>query len=196
MSRISASARTATRRRLVEAATSEFADRGLAGARFDAISLAAGNAKGTIYNYFPSKEALFLTVVAEWCSHLVEAYERLDHDSAGARLLSIARLDTEVARSDPDLARVVVQQMPSLVGSHREAAHEAIRPGVDLLSEVFADGLGSGEFTSPHPPATLARLFLGILSAFELEALAPDPGVTLDDVVVLVEEHFIRGLAA
>jgi hypothetical protein len=39
-------------------------------------------------------------------------------------------------------------------------------------------------------------LFLGILSAFELEALAPDPGVTLDDVVVLVEEHFIRGLAA
>ena len=65
MPRITASERDATRRRLVDAAKTEFAERGLAGARFDQISLAAGHAKGTIYNYFPDKEALFFTIVED-----------------------------------------------------------------------------------------------------------------------------------
>ena len=69
MPRITASERDATRRRIVDAAKTEFAERGLAGARFDQISLAAGHAKGTIYNYFPDKEALFFTIVASPFAH-------------------------------------------------------------------------------------------------------------------------------
>ncbi|MDG2261606.1 MAG: TetR family transcriptional regulator, partial [Actinomycetota bacterium] len=52
MPRISPEQRQATRLRLIDAGKAEFAERGLAGARFDEISLAAGHAKGTIYNYF------------------------------------------------------------------------------------------------------------------------------------------------
>src|SRR5229473_6624294 len=65
MSRVTADAKQATRRRLLAAAAQEFARTGLERASIDAISLAAGYAKGTIYNYFPSKEELFLAVVEE-----------------------------------------------------------------------------------------------------------------------------------
>src|SRR6266542_3263841 len=68
MARVSAPVKRATRERLLEAAAREFARLGLERANVDAISLAAGYAKGTIYNYFSSKEELFLVVVEEACA--------------------------------------------------------------------------------------------------------------------------------
>src|SRR5436305_1017142 len=63
MSRVTADTKQATRARLLAAAAQEFARAGLERANVDAISLAAGYAKGTIYNYFAPKEELFLAAV-------------------------------------------------------------------------------------------------------------------------------------
>ena len=104
MARVSATERAATRIRLIEAAKREFAERGLAGARFDEISLAAGHAKGTIYNYFDSKEELFFTIVEEWCPLLSDAFDPSAAGTARDQLRRIAELDVESARKDPDLA--------------------------------------------------------------------------------------------
>lgn len=49
----------ATRRRILEAATGEFAEHGLAGARVDQIAARAGANKQLIYAYFGNKEGLF-----------------------------------------------------------------------------------------------------------------------------------------
>ena len=54
-----------TRRLLLDAATAEFAREGYIGANINRISRAAGFAKGTIYNYFPSKRALMLSLIDE-----------------------------------------------------------------------------------------------------------------------------------
>jgi AcrR family transcriptional regulator len=55
----------ATKARILEAATVEFADHGLAGARVDRLAALAGANKERIYANFGSKEALFdATVVA------------------------------------------------------------------------------------------------------------------------------------
>ncbi|MEH1168835.1 TetR family transcriptional regulator [Micromonospora sp. CPCC 205539] len=48
-----------TRRRLLAAATDEFAARGIAGARVDRIATAAGANKALIYSYFGNKYQLF-----------------------------------------------------------------------------------------------------------------------------------------
>src|SRR5258708_31150416 len=52
----------ATRQRLLDAATEEFAARGIAGARVDRIGQAAGSNKAQIYHYVGSKDALFEAV--------------------------------------------------------------------------------------------------------------------------------------
>jgi AcrR family transcriptional regulator len=54
-----------TRQLLLDAATTEFAREGYNGANINRISIAAGFAKGTIYNYFPSKRALMLALIDE-----------------------------------------------------------------------------------------------------------------------------------
>jgi len=48
-----------TRRRLLEAAAAEFAERGIAGARIDRIAAQAKANKALIYSYFGNKEDLF-----------------------------------------------------------------------------------------------------------------------------------------
>ena len=50
---------TATRARLLTAATEEFATHGIAGARVDRIAAAAASNKSLIYSYFGNKDALF-----------------------------------------------------------------------------------------------------------------------------------------
>ncbi|WP_136709522.1 TetR family transcriptional regulator [Agromyces sp. H66] len=52
-----------TRRRLLDAATAEFAEHGLAGARVDRIAQAAGVNKERIYQYFGKKDDLFAAVL-------------------------------------------------------------------------------------------------------------------------------------
>ncbi|MDA2810191.1 TetR family transcriptional regulator [Nocardiopsis sp. RSe5-2] len=60
----------ATRARILRAATREFADHGIAGARVDRIAAAAEANKRAIYDYFGGKEQLFTTVLSDACSRL------------------------------------------------------------------------------------------------------------------------------
>ncbi len=55
---------------ILEVATAEFADKGLAGARIDEIAALTHTSKRMIYYYFGSKEGLYLAV-------LEEAYRRV-----------------------------------------------------------------------------------------------------------------------
>ena len=55
----------ATRARIFEAASAEFAEHGVAGARVDRIAEAARANKARIYEYFGDKERLFETVLEE-----------------------------------------------------------------------------------------------------------------------------------
>ncbi|TXL89372.1 TetR family transcriptional regulator [Streptomyces sp. NBC_01725] len=59
------SAGQASRRRLLDAATAEFAAYGIAGARVDRISAAAQVNKAQLYAYFGNKDKLFDAVFAE-----------------------------------------------------------------------------------------------------------------------------------
>jgi len=62
-----------TRRRILAAATAEFAEHGLAGARVDRIATAAGCSKERLYAHFGDKEALFTAVLNRSFAALGEA---------------------------------------------------------------------------------------------------------------------------
>ncbi|MEV4350006.1 TetR family transcriptional regulator [Actinoplanes sp. NPDC049596] len=62
-----------TQRKILEAATGEFAARGLAGTRMEAIAARAGVNKERAYNYFGGKEQLFTAVLAEELERIAAA---------------------------------------------------------------------------------------------------------------------------
>lgn len=71
--------KTETRRRILAAAATLFADQGYENATTRDISEAAGVATGTLFNYFASKEAIALSMILEgWTQGLAAYHRRLD----------------------------------------------------------------------------------------------------------------------
>jgi TetR/AcrR family transcriptional repressor of mexJK operon len=115
------------RRRLVEAARAAFMRDGFRGASVDRIAAAAGVAKQTFYNHFPSKEALFEETIRVGVRDIVvelddapgDVRDRLIAFSLALRkkLLSPEGLDwyrTVIADLSrlPELSRIVWRQGP------------------------------------------------------------------------------------
>jgi AcrR family transcriptional regulator len=73
----------ATRERILAAATAEFAEHGVAGARVDRIAAAAAANKRAIYDYFGDKDALFGAVLQEELTRCAEDVRISDGDVAG-----------------------------------------------------------------------------------------------------------------
>jgi AcrR family transcriptional regulator len=70
------------RERILRAAISDFAEKGLAGARVDEIAARAKINKRMLYHYFGNKEALYLAVLEEVYADLLRAESTLDLDRA------------------------------------------------------------------------------------------------------------------
>ena len=63
--RVTAEVKAETRRRILKAASDRFAKVGFEAATTREIAAAAGIAAGTLFNYFPSKEAIVMAMAAE-----------------------------------------------------------------------------------------------------------------------------------
>jgi AcrR family transcriptional regulator len=149
------------RGRLLEAAALHFAERGLQGASVDRISLAAGLAKGTVYNYFESKEQLFAAVLAEGCRRAVARYASVPHRGPVRDcLLALAEADVAVLREDegfmirddrptPQLAMLFVGLLVLLYVQHWGSS--GAWPSLDEIPELavssFLDGARRREAT-------------------------------------------------
>ena len=109
---MSEATKAAHRDRLLAAAADAFATHGLHGARIDDISLAAGLAKGTIYNYFDSKEHLFRELIAAWAGRITDAHQPL-HTAAPVRdqLTALVDADMAVMREIEPFARAAFREV-------------------------------------------------------------------------------------
>ena len=81
--RVTAEKKQETRRRIVECARGLFSDRGFEQTTTRDLAESAGIAAGTMFNYFPTKEALAMTIVCEALDEAeVESADRLRGDEA------------------------------------------------------------------------------------------------------------------
>lgn len=92
-----------TRQRILDAATEEFAARGIAGARVDRIAAASGMSKPMLYSHFGAKDRLFDAVFAE---HVIANGDRVPFTADDLPGYAAALYDDYLA--DPALARLVM----------------------------------------------------------------------------------------
>jgi AcrR family transcriptional regulator len=162
MVRVTAGVKETTRARLLAAAAQEFARAGFERANIDGISLAAGYAKGTIYNYFPSKEELFLAVVEEASAQAAAAAPAPAGASASERLTAALTGFCGWAEQQDPLARVLVREClmgtpglyPRVIGAEW--------PLTTQLEAIIADGMQKGEIHNDVPADLLALALAGL----------------------------------
>jgi AcrR family transcriptional regulator len=148
---------SATRARLLDAATREFAAYGIAGARVDRIATAADANKQLIYAYFTNKEGLFDAVLGQEFAALTEGVSFDTQDLPGyvGRLFDYVVQRPEVLR----LATWAGLERPTAVA---EFEAEPYRAKLDALAAAQRDGTVTDAFA----PADLIALLLAVAAAW------------------------------
>ena len=156
---------------ILAVATREFAEKGLAGARIDAIAQAMRTSKRMIYYYFGSKEALYLAV-------LEAAYRGIRAIEAGAHLDDLAPEDAlrrlvghtvDYQWAHPEFVRLV--QGENIQRAQYLAQSDSIRtlnvPAIDGLRRVLDRGQQAGVFRAAIDPVDL-HMSISALSVFNV----------------------------
>ena len=147
---------TATSRRILDAATEEFAARGIAGARIDRITAVARTNKAQLYGYFGSKEGLFDAVLADCLERSANAVPFTADDLAG---WAVAMYDENLRR--PDLVRLMgwirLEQRPAgLLFDNLD-----LKPKLAAVAKAQAAG-----HIGPGDPADVLALVVAMASAW------------------------------
>jgi AcrR family transcriptional regulator len=156
-----------TRQRLLAAASNEFATVGYEKANVNTISLAAGYAKGTIYNYFPSKQALLLALIDDIAQlHLDFMHQSvLQITDPAQRLERFYQAGFEFVTLYPSQARAMFNTLSSADEASKQHAFEAYQPMFQFVAaEILAPGLTQGLFRDIEPVSMstlLMTIYLG-----------------------------------
>lgn len=196
MANVSRKIRDETRRRLIEAGAAHVARDGLERASVDAVAMDAGYAKGTFYNYFDSKEAMFGEVIAEWARRAAEGDAVADDSAAGARarLMALAEADVRVVREEEAFAKVVIREALAFRPETYPLVLEHLSPFLGKVAEVLGDGMAAGEIRTDRPAMQQAVMFSGMLAiAYAQHWGSGGAWPALDEVPALVVGAFLDG---
>jgi AcrR family transcriptional regulator len=160
----SAAARDALANEVLAKAVQLFADRGVAGTTLKDVADAIGLSRTAIYHYFPSKEALLETLVAEVS---VTAARIFDDVRARSDLAPLARV-REAARElvlwatsrrlEFRLMDRSENELPPLIAKHHGAAKRHVLRG---MIELIDDAIRAGE-ARPVDSQTAAFAIIGM----------------------------------
>jgi AcrR family transcriptional regulator len=126
-----------SRRRLLEAATAEFAEVGIAGARVDRIAAAASVNKAQMYQWFGSKDGLFDAVFARSLDRILDVVPFTADDLPG---YAVALYDSYL--DEPELVRLASwYRLERVSTGDLLAGHAALwEPKLEAIARAQAEG--------------------------------------------------------
>jgi AcrR family transcriptional regulator len=168
--------RDARRRELAAAAAEVFAERGYEGTRIADVAERAGVGKGTVYEYFGSKEELFFAVFEEVHRELDERLERVvDPDAPAPEQLRVAvRSMVEETVEQVELYGLTLElwtgASSGLYGGRlREAFVDLYGCLRGQVAGIVRAGQAAGELRAGVDPDGLAAAIVGAVDALGLQ---------------------------
>ncbi len=184
-----------TKERIFNAALNLFKQRGFEQTTIDEITEKADVAKGTFFNYFPHKEAVFGYLSEDWLGHAEQ--ESADILSRPGRVgPQLIKMFSELAafyEQEPALAKYVVEEW--MRNQHTGADDMCLRwddLGLRLIRKLQANG----ELRADEAPERLLGVIHGVHQGTILEYVAsPKPPFPLRDELRRRLTLAIEGLA-
>ena len=171
-----------SRAAILQAAASEFAAHGVAGARTDAIAREARVNKALLYYYFKDKETLYGAVLDDAFSGLKKAFfQVLDSELAPReKIMAYAGAYFDFIASNQLYPRLMQREM--MRAREGQSAHiekvirNYIQPIFVRVSEVLREGISKGEFRPVDPvhfvPSMVAMIVFYFSAAPMMQKLA------------------------
>ena len=185
----------------MSAASAVFAEKGYASTRVADIAEKAGVGKGTVYEYFSSKEELLFAVFESINENITLRMTAVldDDEPTQEQLFNLLRLGAEVITEQRELQPVILDFWAASRGSdfeenYQQAVVASYSHYRSLLADFIRAGQGRGEFRTEVDPATLAAMVvatidgLGIQLSFDTKL---DPRRITEEFGHILYEHLI-----
>jgi AcrR family transcriptional regulator len=157
--------RDARREAILDVAREVFLEEGYANASMSTIAARVGGSKGTLYNYFKSKEQLFAAYVVRHCAWQRDAMFEIsaEMDDIRAALIKVGRTYLSIVLSDFSLSnfRVIVaeaQRTPEIGHAFYETGPKS---GAELLGAILKKAADKGQLKLDDP-IHAAHQFIGL----------------------------------
>jgi len=133
------------RSEILAAATKVFGNKGYEATRMEEIAKTAGLAKGTLYLYFNSKDAIYQATVRQALTELsTRIEEQVQRESTYAgKIAAFIRVRIAFWDEQQSLYRVILSL--SREGQHRKRSIALQKESVMYLQSIFAEGARAGE---------------------------------------------------
>ena len=188
---IDASLSPEKRSRILDGAASVFAADGYEGASMARIAAVAGVSKGTLYNHFDSKAALFTAYVGGKCEqHLRRVFDGADHEGDPAEVLrDIGKRMVQMMLSDVGLSiyRVVIAEAAKFPDLARGFFEAGPARAIGFMAAWLAEETRRGRLSVPDPAFAAEQFFnlcqTRLVLRRKLEMLPDPPESDIDDVI-------------
>jgi AcrR family transcriptional regulator len=192
--------RLAREKRILDAALKVFSASGYSGASMDAVAIAAGLSKPTLYQYFDSKEQLFATMMLQKRDDMLSPFQGGGGDMVvQLHHFAWAYADTVMQPTLLSLARLTigdVQRFPEIGRAYQSAGPDRVLDGLMRQLLAYRD---AGQLAFDDAELAAQDLWGLILSAPRTQALYnPDLVIPRDDLARYVHNGlrvFLRAYA-
>jgi len=188
---------------ILRAARELFARKGYHNTTLEEIAQHAEFGKGTIYNYFSSKDELLYGIVDQLSREVIALAQEAMAAPGGVRekMTAYAKAMISHARANFDLFHLVVREVDCLLPEGRDDRMKHLRTRVRKVWEIIAKPIAeeiSAKKIKPLDAMKLAALFDGMVRCYCLQLFGRfhclDSG-EIDDSVTLVVSVFLDGVA-
>jgi TetR/AcrR family transcriptional repressor of mexJK operon len=151
------------RRAILDVALELFMQEGYAAASMSVIAARVGGSKGTLYNYFPSKETLFAALMEAECESEAWVTATLESasDSVDGALLDIGGrfLDFALSGKVMNIHRLVIAESGRFPELGRTFFDSGPKRSIERVSGWLAERIAQGELVGDDPEH-MATLFM------------------------------------
>ena len=160
---------------ILEAAFEEFTEHGYAATRVEDVAARLGVTKGTVYLYFPTKDALFEAMFHHMSTPFTDLRASVDTltGSCSERLRALLLLGYEKIEGDRkmrELLRLALAEapgFPDIVDRHYD---QFIGPLLAAVGSLLEQGVASGEFRQ-GPAARVPEVIIGAAVQMDVHRL-------------------------
>lgn len=148
-----------SRQRILDAAESVFAAKGLEGTRMAAIASLAGCNQALLYHYFAGKDELFTAVLEQTYANIRAAEQKLDLTDLPptAAMQKLVEFSFDYVRDNPSFIKLINDE--NMHGAeHLKASTDARRlntPLVDTIAAILEAGVAHRDFRAGVDPVQL-----------------------------------------
>lgn len=180
------------RREIALLALDVFASKGFSTASIADVAEAAGIGKGTLYEYFRSKDELLSASLLEWLEQTANVALRISValDDPSDRLRAFVKTSTGALVSDERTGRMAIALFQAMLtgelsSQHIELCRRLLGSWRVVISDILRDGAERGAFRPDvaHRADTLALNIVAFLDGISMHYFVTRAGFDLDESV-------------